>query len=239
METMSTSRLWLRTRLAASRLLNDCSGIAATEFAMIVPIMLVIFFGTVEISTGVAVDRKVTLVARTLSDLTSQAAPPTQAQSWSTVDDNYLQNVFTASIAILNPYAADPAQLTISEVYVDSTKTATIQWSRAATIAPGATQVTLVPCGATQATLVPCHTPGENITNKMPPALLVPQTYLIFSEVSYNYAPLGVGYVMKTNVMLRDVAYTRPRQVVCVVYITPNPTLPPPDPVTGQQCPTP
>ena len=39
---------------------------------MIVPLMLVLFFGTVEFSSGVAVDRKVTLMARTLSDLTSQ-----------------------------------------------------------------------------------------------------------------------------------------------------------------------
>ena len=55
----------------------DRSGIAATEFAIIVPIMLVMFFGTVEFSSGVAVDRKVTLMARTLSDLTSQSTSVT------------------------------------------------------------------------------------------------------------------------------------------------------------------
>ena len=51
----------------------DRRGIAAIEFAVIVPLMLVMFFGTVEFSSGVAVDRKVTLMARTLSDLTSQS----------------------------------------------------------------------------------------------------------------------------------------------------------------------
>jgi Flp pilus assembly protein TadG len=217
-------------RLAAARLLNDCSGIAATEFAMIVPIMLVIFFGTVEISSGVAVDRKVTLLARTLSDLTSQAAPPTQSQSWSTVDDTYLQNVFTASIAIFQSYPASPSQVTISEIYVDSNKIAKIQWSKAATFASGATQATLVASS---------RNTGDVVTSTVPPALLVKQTYLIFSEVKYLYTP-AIGYVVaKSGVTLSDVAYTRPRQVVCVVYITPNPTLPPPDPVTGQQCPTP
>jgi Flp pilus assembly protein TadG len=233
METMSRSWGWLRMRLAAARLLNDCSGIAATEFAMIVPIMLVIFFGTVEISSGVAVDRKVTLLARTLSDVTSQAAPLTQSQSWSTVDDTYLQNVFTAGIAILQPYPASPVKLTISEIYVDSTgKVATIQWSRAATIASGATQATLVASS-------PSRSAGNDVTSIVPTALMVKQTYLIFSEVSYLYTPT-IGYVMakKPGVTLSDVAYNRPRQVVCVVYITPNPTLPPPDPVTGQQCPT-
>ena len=79
------------TRRSARDLARDRRGIAATEFAVIVPLMLVMFFGTVEFSSGVAVDRKVTLIARTLSDLTSQAL--------NNVNDAYLQNVFTASIA--------------------------------------------------------------------------------------------------------------------------------------------
>ena len=53
-------------------LFNDCRGVAAVEFAMVLPLMLVLFFGTLEFSAGVAVDRKVTMMARTLSDLTSQ-----------------------------------------------------------------------------------------------------------------------------------------------------------------------
>jgi hypothetical protein len=76
------------------------------------------------------------------------------------------------------------------------------------------------------------------VTPIVPSTLLVKQTYLIFSEVNYLYTPT-IGYVMKTAVNLSDVAYARPRQVVCVVYATPNPNLPPPDPVTGQPCPTP
>ena len=59
-------------RRRALELLGDKRGVAAVEFAVIVPVMLVLFFGMVEFSSGVAVDRKVTLMARTLSDLTSQ-----------------------------------------------------------------------------------------------------------------------------------------------------------------------
>src|ERR1700694_3827661 len=117
----TTSRTWLRARRSLRNLARDNSGIAATEFAVIVPIMLVMFFGTVELSSGLAVDRKVTLVARTLSDLTSQSAAP-----W---DDSYLQNVFTASIATLAPYSAAPTQAQLSEIYVDSNQVAKIKWS--------------------------------------------------------------------------------------------------------------
>jgi Flp pilus assembly protein TadG len=191
--------IWFRLRRDAANMLADCRGIAATEFAVIVPVMLVMFFGTVEFSSGVAVDRKVTLVARTVSDLTSQSAKD--------VDDTYLQNVFTASIAILTPYSPTPTNATLSEIYVDSNQVAKIKWSRAATIGIGATQATL--------TTSTRHA-GDTVT--LPPALLVKQTYLIFSEVSYLYTPT-VGYVMgKAGVTLSDVAYTRPRQLTCVTY---------------------
>ena len=196
-------------RLAAARLLADSSGIAATEFAVIVPVMLMMFFGTVELSSGVAVDRKVTLISRTLSDLTSQAAPTTAGVWYAPVNDAYLQNVFTASIAILTPYVPTPATMQLSEIYVDLNGVATIKWSKAATIGSGATQATLA-----NSTRVA----GDIVTGVVPSQLLVHQTYLIFSEVSYLYTPLGIGYVMKANVPLKDVAYSRLRQATCLVY---------------------
>ncbi len=203
------SGMWFRARHNAVNMLADCRGIAATEFAMIVPIMLVLFFGTVEFSSGVAVDRKVTLIARTLSDLTAQAAPTAPNSTSSTVNDAYLQNVFTASIDILYPYAPTPVKTTLSEIYVDSNQVATIQWSKAAVVTGGATQATLT---------TSTRNAGDIVTGIVPSALLVKQTYLIFSEVSYLYVPT-IGYVMaKSGVNLSDVAYTRPRQAVCVIY---------------------
>src|ERR1700738_5633272 len=109
MKKMSMSPIWLRVRRCAINLLEDRSGIAATEFAVIVPVMLVMFFGTVEFSSGVAVDRKVTLMARTLSDLTSQSV---------SVADTDLTNFFNASKGIMTPYTGT-TNSTITELYVD------------------------------------------------------------------------------------------------------------------------
>src|SRR3954463_13725455 len=108
---MQTSHPWVRIWRGARRLKDDCRGVAATEFVMIVPLMLTMFFGVVEFSSGVAVDRKVTLVARTLSDLTSQSA--------GAVTDTDLKNFFAASSGILAPYPAAPTESTITELYVD------------------------------------------------------------------------------------------------------------------------
>ena len=119
MKTMLS--IMLRFQRSVAGLAGDCRGIAATEFAFIVPLMLVMFFGTVEISSGIAVDRKVTLMARTLSDLTSQSV---------SVSDNDLTNFFNASTGIMTPYTGT-TNSTITELYVDpNTLAARVQWSR-------------------------------------------------------------------------------------------------------------
>jgi Flp pilus assembly protein TadG len=203
---------WFKPRMPRSviEMLRDCRGIAATEFAVIVPVMLVMFFGTVEFSSGVAVDRKITIFARAVSDITSQA--PASIPQYALVTDTYLQNAFTSGLKILQPYlqnSSNSAKATVSEIYVDSTGAATIRWSRAAVLSPAATQAAL-------ATSV--RNPNDVVTNIVPPALLVKKTYLIFSEVSYLYTP-AVGYVMaKAGVTLSDFAYSRPRQATCLVY---------------------
>lgn len=191
------SMIWLRMYRSALELIEDRSGIAATEFAVIVPIMLVMFFGTVEFSSGVAVDRKVTLIARTLSDLTSRST---------SVGDPDMTNFFAASDAIMTPYSPTPTKATITELYVDPTTfKARVQWSKSATITSSGSVV----LGA-----------GRPVTSTVaiPPSLAVGGTYLIFSEVSYLYTPT-IGYVMaKTGVTLSDTSYTRPRQSTCVYY---------------------
>lgn len=184
------SKIWRRARLSIRGLIADSRGIAAIEFAMILPIMMVMFFGTLEFSSGVAVDRKVTLMARTLSDLTSQAT---------SVADTDLTNFFAANLAIMTPYDPTPVKATITELYVDpSTLKARVQWSKGT-----------FPLGVGTVVIIPTQ-------------LAVGGSYLIYSKVSYLYVPT-VGYLMaKAGINLTDVAYTRPRQSVCVVYPTPT-----------------
>lgn len=192
-------KISLRTRRLFADLVHDCSGIAATEFAVIVPVMLLMFFGTLEFSSGVAVDRKVTLVARTLTDLTSQSI---------SLSDADLANFTTTGKAILTPYLPTPLNSTITELWIDpATSNARVQWSKGSAPRSQSSVVTTVP-----STLIAKDSTGK----------VLPGQYLIFSEVSYLYTPT-VGYVMaKAGVNLSDVGYTRPRQTSCVIYPTPT-----------------
>ncbi len=185
---MMTTALSRSSRLRFTALWRDCRGVAATEFAIVIPIMLIAFFGTVEFCSAVAVDRKVGIMARTLSDLTSQNT---------SVNDAQLTNIFNASTQIMSPYSTTPLQSTISELYVDpNTLVARVQWSQ----------------GANPRAI------GSPVA--IPTALKVGATYMIYSEVNYQYVPT-VGYVMaKTGIALSDLSYTRPRQSICVMYNT-------------------
>ncbi|WP_246504450.1 TadE/TadG family type IV pilus assembly protein [Bradyrhizobium agreste] len=193
------ANIWWNARCSVRGFVADTRALAATEFAVIVPLMLVMFFGTVEFSSAVAIDRKITLIARTLSDLTSQST---------SLDDASMKDTFTASISVVMPYDAALVKGTISQIYIDANSVAKVQWSKAGTIASGATQATL----ATSA-----RNAGDIVTTMIPPALLIPSSYLILSEANYTYTPT-IGYVLKSSVTLSDLSYTRPRQVICVPY---------------------
>jgi Flp pilus assembly protein TadG len=114
------TRLQFRKR-SLVELWRDRSGIAATEFAFIVPLMLVLFFGVVEFSQGVAVDRKVSIIARTLADLVSQNV---------TVVDAQFAGFYWAGKKIMDPFPSGQLKQTVSELYVDpNSHTAKVQWS--------------------------------------------------------------------------------------------------------------
>lgn len=126
---------WLRLGRSTRELFGDIRGIAATEFAIVVPVMLLLFFGTDEFASGISVDRKVTLMARTLSDLTSQNTKVTDAQ---------LTNFFNASSAIMTPYSSSPVRSTITQLYVDpATLAARVQWSKGSSPRTAGTSVAI------------------------------------------------------------------------------------------------
>jgi len=193
-------KTWMRARLATASFLRDCRGVAGVEFAVIVPVMLVFLFATVEFGVGLAVDRKVSLVARTIANLTSQGT------NASTAD---LTNYIGAGSLIMAPYlpaAGYPApNMTISELYIDpTTGVARVEWSWGS-----APRTPFTPYAALPPTMI--------ATDPTTHAILQNQ-YIIVSEVNTLYTPwLGFFGVMTGAITLSDVAYALPRQSTCVI----------------------
>jgi len=106
--------------LAPHRLIRDTRGVSAVEFALIAPLMVSLYLGCVEISDGVSAQRKVTLIASTVANLTAQST------TLSTTD---VSNILDASTAIIYPYSSSTLKMTVSCIAIDANKNATVKWS--------------------------------------------------------------------------------------------------------------
>lgn len=170
-------------RLAIARIAHDTRGAAAVELALITPAIILLFFGTTELSQAVAVDRKVTITARSLSDLVAQSV---------SISDADMTNIFNAAGSIMTPFPAAPLTARVSAVNINASgTTATVAWSSA------------------YGTGISARGTNEVVT--IPTALKIPNTQVIWSEVSYGYAsPAGHFIVGKLN--LKEQFFARPRQ---------------------------
>jgi Flp pilus assembly protein TadG len=101
-------------------LASDERGVSAVEFAMLLPLMLSLYLGSVEVSQGIGADRKVTLTARTICDLVSQV---------SSIGNADMTNALNASSSVMAPFPTANLKVTVSSVKIDATGKATIDWS--------------------------------------------------------------------------------------------------------------
>jgi len=103
-----------------SRLARDKRGISAVEFALLAPVMIGLYFGCAEIADGVGTDRKVSLVAAALANLSAQTT---------TISASDMTNILDASGAIITPYSASKLKMTITCIKIDANKVASVMWS--------------------------------------------------------------------------------------------------------------
>src|SRR5207244_2356005 len=101
------------------RVADDQRGVAAVEFALVLPIMLMLFFGASELGDALTIDRKVTHVTSTLTDLVTQSKVITQTD---------MTNIFNAATSIMTPYAATSLKMKVSGIQIDANLNATVTW---------------------------------------------------------------------------------------------------------------
>jgi Flp pilus assembly protein TadG len=82
--------------------------------------MITLYFGCVEISDGVAVDRKVSLTSAALANLVAQST------SLASTD---MTNIFNAATAIIQPYSASNLKMTVACLSIDANKNVTTKWT--------------------------------------------------------------------------------------------------------------
>jgi len=100
----------------------ETRGVAAIEFAILLPLIITMYFGTVELSTVLAVDRKVSLATNALADLVAQDTA---------IDAGEMNDIFNAARAVMVPYDADRLTMRLTAIAIDGDGEATVLWSAA------------------------------------------------------------------------------------------------------------
>jgi Flp pilus assembly protein TadG len=155
--TAKTAATAVLTRLRKFR--DDRRGVAAVEFAAVLPFMLALYIGGVELGDGMAIQVKVTDTAHTVADLVTQNK---------TINNAAMSTILSSSAQIIAPYSRSNIVVTISEISTNASGAATVTWSDSLNGTPR-------PVG--QAVTLPSSLAGQaNIS-------------LILGEVSYPYTP--------------------------------------------------
>ena len=97
------------------------TAVAAVEFALILPLMTVLYMGTIEVSQIITVDRKLSAMAGSLGDLVSQ--------SNNKITTAQLNDYFQAVGLIMAPYPTDDLKQLVTLVYVDANGDTSVSWS--------------------------------------------------------------------------------------------------------------
>jgi len=199
--------------------LGDERGLAAVEFALILPTMLFIYLGLVELSRGVRAGSQIDGVASTIADLMGQA--PATGAAPAQLTAAYVQGVFAAGVAMLAPLDPTSLTMTVSEINITPIVSpshpppyayATVTWSfsynggrlRDATATSGCTAATAtLGAGNTLNTSLPYTNPTTLVVTPMPSPIAlnyIPSNYvsdstvtahtIIVADVTYTYVPI-------------------------------------------------
>ena len=169
------------------RFRRDIAGVSAVEFAIIAPVLITMYFGTIQITMALIADRKLSQTATTLGDLVTQDEY---------VTDTELAQILGAADAVMEPFPTNTLNLRISSVRMDENGDLFIDWS----------EVT----GNYVA-----YSKGLEPTG-IPDGLMTEGESIIWVEATYDYtAPLGPSAKFG-KFELQDNVYLRPRRSLFV-----------------------
>lgn len=159
-------------------------GVAAIEFAMIVPLMFVLFVGAVEFSQAITVDRRVTQIASSTADLVARTK---------SISSSEVSAIFQISDELMKPYATAPLQITVlniiaSPTNVNDTKVCWFQHYQGGFAS---------------------YTKGQNYP--LPPGVVQAGESVVVSEVRYLYTPPLFQYFLQGTTNLTETFYLKPR----------------------------
>ena len=194
-------RAGAQIRDRARQFARDKRGVAALEFALIVPLLLCLYFVTMEVAQAIETNKKVGRVGSLVADLVAQMPD---------IPKSELEGIMRIGEATMQPYNRSKLDVTVTAIEVTNEATPKVQvvWARKlinGTFSAGPAK-------------------GTPVTD-LPDALKVKGSFLIRAESSLSYQPvltwaaisdsakskLGLSAIFN-KIEMRETYYLRPRR---------------------------
>ena len=191
---LRTTGIWRK----AIRFWSDRRGIAAVEFALIMPLLLIMYFVTMEASQAIETSKKVSRIGSMVADLITQQPTIVKAD---------IDAIMQIGIVTLQPYNRSTPSITVTAIQVttDATPLVQVVWSRK---------------------LVNGVASAGPTTTTVPATLRVGGTFLIRVDSNLGYTPVitwSAGSQQKlgltsafNNISMGETYYLRPRRSVTI-----------------------
>lgn len=168
---------------------RDKRGVSAVEFALIAPVMIIMYCGLAEVTQAMMAQRRLSNIASQIGDLVAQSSQtgPTK-----------MTDVFTIGSIIMAPFPTGALKMCVASITSDATGKDTVAWSRAS--ASG---------------MSTCPAQGTVLT--VPVGVLPASQSVIMARASYAYAS-PIKLVMPRDITFQRTFYLRPRKVDTVIW---------------------
>jgi len=170
------------------RLIRDERGLSAVEFALILPIMVLLYLGLVEIMMSVMAERRAGHAASAVGDLV--------AQSSGTAQNTEVNQILYVGVASMRPFPVTDLSMRVTSVQADVNAIPKVIWSKA------------------QGPALSKLSNGTTVAG-FPANLLLAGDSVVMAEVKYSYANPLMKVIPRTLVF-QDVFYLRPRRAAVI-----------------------
>ena len=183
-------------RRPVRRLASDRKGVAAIEFAFIAPLLLTMYFVTMEIAPAIDANKKVGRSASMIADLVTQQAAISKSE---------VEAIMAIGQATLNPYGRSQMKVVVTAITItdETTPKVEVAWSRK--MVNGAFS----------------QDAAKGATTTVPPALKVKGSFLVRVETWLDYRPIitwtasekkATGLLAAfDNIPMKEIYFLRPR----------------------------
>ncbi|WP_427024531.1 TadE/TadG family type IV pilus assembly protein [Aureimonas ureilytica] len=160
---------------------RDKGGVAAVEFALVAPLMLLLYLGASEATLAITASRKLKATVNATADLVAQD---------SSTDKSELAAELDIARALMQPLDSGKVKLVVSSILIDDKGQAKVDWSQAAN-------------GATAR--------SKNSTYPLPPSLIGQTSRAFVAvEGTYDYTPF-ISAGLLPSMTMRETAHYSPR----------------------------